>query len=247
MSVAKRVSEELDVELGEEVGYSIRFEDKFSDKTIIKYMTDGMLLREAITDPILNKYSIVILDEAHERTLATDILFGLMKEILQKRKDLKLIVMSATMDAKKFQDYFNAPMLDIPGRLFPVEIFYSLKPESDYFEAMVETAKHIHKHEKEGDVLIFLTGEEEIENGCLRLKQELKKYSKEYGNILVLPLYSSLPPHQQQRIFEKTPKGTRKFVLSTNIAETSITIDGVVYVIDTGFAKQKVNNLYLLL
>jgi pre-mRNA-splicing factor ATP-dependent RNA helicase DHX15/PRP43 len=147
MSVARRVSEELDVILGEEVGYSIRFEDCFSNKTLIKYMTDGMLLREAILDPLLNNYSIVILDEAHERTIATDILFGLMKEILPKRKDLKLVVMSATMDTKKFQDYFNAPILDVPGRMFPVEILYSKEPEDDYFEAVINTAIQIHKYE----------------------------------------------------------------------------------------------------
>ena len=126
MSVAKRVSEEMDVQLGEEVGYTIRFEDKTGPNTVLKYMTDGMLLREAMLDPELKKYGIVILDEAHERTLSTDILFGLLKEILQKRKDLKLIVMSATMNAEQFQTYFDdSPLLDIPGRMYPVEIYYT--------------------------------------------------------------------------------------------------------------------------
>jgi len=247
MSVARRVSEELDVKLGEEVGYSIRFEDVFSQKTLIKYMTDGMLLREAILDPLLNKYSIVILDEAHERTIATDILFGLMKEVLPKRKDLKLVVMSATMDTQKFQDYFNAPILDVPGRMFPVEILYSKEPEDDYFEAVIETAIQIHKYEKEGDILIFLTGEEEIENACNRLREEFYQM-KGTGDVNVLPLYSSLPPRQQQRIFDPAPPKNRhgipgrKIIISTNIAETSVTIDGIVYVIDAGLSKQKIYN-----
>lgn len=248
MSVARRVAEELDVNLGEEVGYSIRFEENYSNKTVIKYMTDGMLLREAISDPLLKKYGIVILDEAHERTLATDILFGLMKEILPKRKDLKLIVMSATMDTKKFQDYFEAPILDIPGRLYPVEILYTPKPCDDYFECAIETALNIHKHEKEGDILLFLTGEEEIENSCATLREEIRKLGKSVGYANVVPLYSTLPPHQQQKIFDAAPgrneKGIpgRKIIIATNIAETSITIDGIVYVIDPGFSKQKVYN-----
>jgi pre-mRNA-splicing factor ATP-dependent RNA helicase DHX15/PRP43 len=247
MSVARRVAEELDVELGEEAGYSIRFEDKYSEKTILKYMTDGMLLREAIQDPLLNRYAIIILDEAHERTLSTDILFGFMKEILPKRKDLKLIVMSATMDAKKFQDYFNAPLLEIPGRMFPVDILYSKTPEENYLEAAIETAKNIHRFEGEGDILLFLTGEEEIEQACNAIREELTPLrSKGYVN--VIPLYSTLPPSQQQRIFDPPPgknkEGVpgRKIIVATNIAETSITIDGIVYVIDPGFSKQKIYN-----
>ena len=148
MSVSKRVSEEMDVVLGEEVGYTIRFEDKSSAKTKLKYCTDGMLLREAMHDPLLERYSCVILDEAHERTLNTDVLFGLLKEIIAARKgklkislDLKVLIMSATMDAEKFQKYFDdAPLLDIPGRLHPVEVFYTLEAEKDYLEASVRTA-----------------------------------------------------------------------------------------------------------
>ncbi|RKP11305.1 P-loop containing nucleoside triphosphate hydrolase protein, partial [Piptocephalis cylindrospora] len=164
MSVAKRVADEMDVRIGTQVGYSIRFEDCTSPSTLLKYMTDGMLLREAMNDPMLSKYSAVILDEAHERTLSTDILMGLMKEVMVKRPDLKVIVMSATLDAGKFQNYFdNAPLLSVPGRTFPVEVFYTPEPERDYLEAAVRTVVQIHTCEPEGDILLFLTGEEEIE------------------------------------------------------------------------------------
>jgi len=140
MSVAKRVSEEMDVQLGNEVGYTIRFEDKTNERTLLKYMTDGMLLREAMSDPDLTNYGVIVLDEAHERTLSTDILFGLIKEILLRRKDLKVVVMSATMDAEKFQEYFEgAPLLDVPGRMFPVEVYYTPEPEDDYLLSSVKT------------------------------------------------------------------------------------------------------------
>ncbi|KAJ3045911.1 hypothetical protein HDV00_006177 [Rhizophlyctis rosea] len=254
MSVAKRVAEELDVNLGEEVGYSIRFEDATSPSTVLKYMTDGMLLREAMTDPLLERYSAIMLDEAHERTLSTDILMGLLKQISQNRKDLKIIVMSATLDAGKFQKYFNdAPLLVVPGRTFPVEIYYTPEPERDYLDAAIRTVLQIHTCEDPGDILVFLTGEEEIEDACRKIRAEGENLSRaspnSVGPLLVVPLYSSLPPAQQQRIFDdapapKIPGGApgRKVVVSTNIAETSLTIDGIVYVIDPGFSKQKVYN-----
>eukprot|EP01027_Heterolobosea_sp_BB2_P007011 GEZU01010493.1.p1 GENE.GEZU01010493.1~~GEZU01010493.1.p1 ORF type:complete len:563 (+),score=190.17 GEZU01010493.1:688-2376(+) len=206
-------------------------------------MTDGMLLSEAMGDPLLEKYSIIILDEAHERTLATDVLFGLFKEILKTRADLKLVVMSATLDAGKFQQYFdNAPLMSIPGRLFPVEIFYTPEPEKDYLEAALRTVIQIHLCEPPGDILLFLTGEEEIEDACRRITAEARNLGAEAGPLVTYPLYSSLPPAQQQKIFDPAPPGGRKCVVATNIAETSITIDGVVYVIDPGFSKQKVYN-----
>ena len=250
MSVARRVAEEMDVNLGEEVGYSIRFEDCCGPKTIVKFATDGMLLREAMTDPNLSQYSVVILDEAHERTLATDILFGLLKEIIPRRPDLKVVVMSATLEAEKFQDYFlDAPLIKVPGRLHPVEIFYTQEPERDYLEAAIRTVVQIHTFEPEGDVLLFLTGEEEIEDACKKITREIVQMGSKVGPIKVHPLYSSLPPQQQQKIFDPAPERRhpdgppgRKIIVSTNIAETSLTIDGIVYVIDPGFAKQKVYN-----
>jgi len=250
MSVAQRVADEMDCVLGQEVGYSIRFEDCSSSRTVLKYMTDGMLLREAMTDPLLERYGVILLDEAHERTLATDILMGLIKEVVKQRPDLKVIIMSATLDAGKFQGYFDdAPLMTIPGRTHPVEIFYTPEPERDYLEAAIRTVVQIHLCEEvEGDVLLFLTGQEEIDEACKRIKREVDNLGPDVGDMKVIPLYSTLPPNLQQRIFEAAPPNKpnggigRKVVVSTNIAETSLTIDGVVFVIDPGFSKQKVYN-----
>ena len=251
MSVANRVADEMDVRIGAQVGYTIRFEDKTSDATLLKYLTDGMLLREAMTDPLLSRYSVIILDEAHERTLATDILMGLLKQVLEKRGDsLKLVVMSATLDAAKFQDYFQkSPLMTVPGRMHPVEVFYLPKAADDYVESAVWTTMQIHLSEPEGDILLFLTGEDEIEEACRKINGEMTSAGVNQNHVSVIPLYSSLPPAQQQRIFDAAPvnrsgKGPpgRKIIVSTNIAETSLTIDGIVYVIDPGFSKQKVYN-----
>lgn len=208
MSVAQRVADEMDVELGQEVGYSIRFEDKTSSKTFLKYMTDGMLLREAMTDPQLERYSCIILDEAHERTLATDILMGLIKQVAERRPDLKIIVMSATLDAQKFQKYFNdAPLVAVPGRTHPVEIYYTPEYQKDYLESAIRTVLQIHASEPEGDILVFLTGEEEIEDAVKKISMEGDQLVREMntGPLKVYPLYGSLPPYQQQRIFEPAP------------------------------------------
>lgn len=239
MSVATRVSQEMGVKLGHEVGYSIRFEECTNDKTVIKYMTDGMLLREFLTEPNLESYSVLMIDEAHERTLHTDILFGLLKDLARARPDLKLIISSATMDAKKFGEYFDdAVIINVPGRRFPVDIYYTKAPEADYIEAAVLTALQIHITQENGDILVFMTGQEEIDAAKEMLQARTRGLGKSIGELLILPIYSTLPSDMQAKIFEKTPKGSRKIVLATNIAETSLTIDNIVYVIDCGFSKQ---------
>ncbi|GAA6062965.1 hypothetical protein JCM10212_005724 [Sporobolomyces blumeae] len=239
MSVAKRVAEEVGCRLGQEVGYTIRFEDCTSPETKIKYMTDGMLQRECLVDPDMSNYSVLMLDEAHERTIATDVLFGLLKKSLKRRPDLKLIVTSATLDAEKFSEYFfGCPIFTIPGRTFPVEILYTKEPEPDYLDAALITIMQIHLSEPPGDILLFLTGQEEIDTSCEILYERMKSLGPNVPDLIILPIYSALPSEMQSRIFEPAPPGARKVILATNIAETSLTIDGIYYVVDPGFVKQ---------
>ncbi|RCH94132.1 DEAH-box ATP-dependent RNA helicase prp22 [Rhizopus stolonifer] len=239
MSVAKRVAEEVGCRVGQEVGYTIRFEDCTSPETRIKYMTDGMLLRECLIDPEMSQYSVVILDEAHERTISTDVLFGLLKRAAKKRPDLKLVITSATLDADKFATYFNnCPIFTIPGRTYPVEVLYTKDPESDYLDAALITVMQIHLSEPPGDILLFLTGQEEIDTACEILFERMKALGNDVPELIILPVYSALPSEMQSRIFDPAPPGSRKVVIATNIAETSITIDGIYYVIDPGFVKQ---------
>ncbi|XP_015650435.1 pre-mRNA-splicing factor ATP-dependent RNA helicase DEAH1 isoform X2 [Oryza sativa Japonica Group] len=243
MSVAARVSQEMGVKLGHEVGYSIRFEDCTSEKTLIKYMTDGMLLREFLGEPDLASYSVVMVDEAHERTLSTDILFGLVKDISRFRPDLKLLISSATLDAEKFSDYFDsAPIFKIPGRRYPVEVHYTKAPEADYIDAAIVTVLQIHVTQPPGDILVFLTGQEEIETIDEILKHRTRGLGTKIAELLICPIYANLPTELQAKIFEPTPEGARKVVLATNIAETSLTIDGIKYVVDPGFCKIKSYN-----
>ncbi|KAI2624139.1 ATP-dependent RNA helicase DHX8 [Hypoxylon sp. NC1633] len=219
MSVAKRVAEEVGCQLGQEVGYTIRFEDYTSPATKIKYLTDGMLEREILIDPDLKRYSVIMLDEAHERTIATDVLFALLKKTVKRRSDLKII----------FSAYFNeCPIFTIPGRTFPVEILYSREPESDYLDAALVTVMQIHLTEPPGDILVFLTGSEEIDTSAEILYERMKALGPGVPELIILP----------SRIFDPAPPGSRKVVIATNIAETSITIDHIYYVVDPGFVKQ---------
>ena len=243
MSVAARVATEVGAKLGAEVGYSIRFEDCTSDKTVLKYLTDGMLLREFLSEPDLASYSCMMVDEAHERTLHTDVLFGLVKDIARFRPELKLLISSATLDAEKFSEYFDfAPIFRIPGRRYPVDILYTKAPEADYLHAAATTALQIHATQPPGDVLIFLTGQEEIEACEELLRQRTRGLGSKIGELVLAPIYANLPSDMQARIFEPTPPGARKVVIATNIAETSLTIDGIKYVIDPGFCKQNAYN-----
>jgi pre-mRNA-splicing factor ATP-dependent RNA helicase DHX38/PRP16 len=247
MSVAKRVSEEMETELGDKIGYAIRFEDVTGPNTVIKYMTDGVLLRETLKDSDLDKYRVVVMDEAHERSLNTDVLFGILKKVVARRRDFKLIVTSATLNAQKFSNFFGSvPIFNIPGRTFPVNILYSKTPCEDYVEAAVKQAMTIHITSPPGDILIFMTGQDEIEAACFSLKERMEQLvsssSREITNLLILPIYSQLPADLQAKIFQKPEDGARKCIVATNIAETSLTVDGIYYVIDTGYGKMKVFN-----
>lgn len=240
ISVAKRVAEETKTKVGGLVGYSVRFDECTSVNTRIKYMTDGMLLKECLTDRTLANYGVVMLDEAHERTIHTDVLFGLMKEILATKSEIKVIVTSATLQQEKFAEFFfDCPVLRIPGRTFPVETVYATKAFNDYLEASIHAVLTLHSTEPmPGDILLFLTGQDDIDTACEVLYQKAKAIENRYGKLIVLPIYSTLPTEQQSMIFEETPTGCRKVVVATNIAETSITIDGIRYVVDPGFVKE---------
>lgn len=270
VTVAKRVAEECNDHIGKKVGYSIRFDDSTSNATRIKYMTDGLLLREALLDPLLSKYSVIVVDEAHERTVHTDVLLGLLKKVQHSRANtnkngktllghsqnvtikecqgircapLKLIIMSASLDAKCFSDYFGgAKAVHIQGRQYPVDILYTYQPESDYMDATLVTIFQIHLEEGPGDILAFLTGQEEIESLERLIHERARLFPPESSKICVTPIYSSLPSEQQMNAFKPAPAGTRKVVLATNIAETSVTIPGIKYVIDPGMVKARAYN-----
>ena len=249
MSVAKRVSEEVaamvkdagkreltpEIDgLGGTVGYSIRFEDQTNEHTVIKYMTDGVLLRESLRDPDLNKYAAIIMDEAHERSLNTDVLFGVLRKVAARRSDLKLIVTSATLSADVFSDFFGGvPVFRIPGRTFPVETYFAKSVQEDYVMAAVKQTLQIHFNSPPGDILIFMTGQEDIEGTCTVLAEKMESLGDEHNSkpLLVLPMYSQLPADLQAKIFDAAPDGVRKCIVSTNVAETSLTVDGIKYVI----------------
>ncbi|GJY22960.1 probable pre-mRNA-splicing factor ATP-dependent RNA helicase DEAH9 isoform X1 [Tanacetum coccineum] len=270
-SVAARLAEEMGVTLGEEVGYTIRFEDVTNpDLTRIKFLTDGVLLREMMDDPLLSKYrccdlyfcyfdisvnnkcvfdikmiffSVIMVDEAHERSLATDILLGLLKKIQRRRPELRLIIASATIEAKSMAEFFHTrkrrpqlegedhgpqtepAILSVEGRGFNVQIFYIEEPVSDYLRATVSTVMSIHNKEPMGDILVFLTGQDDIDAAVQLITDEAQNSGKSSLGMIVLPLYSGLTRADQDLIFSPSPRGKRKVVISTNIAETSLTLE----------------------
>lgn len=223
MSVAKRVAEEMNSKLGDTVGYAIRFEDQTSENTLIKYMTDGILLRESMGQPDLEQYSAIIMDEAHERALNTDVLMGLLKKVLARRRDLKLIVTSATMNAERFSQFYgNAATFYIPGRTFPVDVLFSKTACEDYVDSAVKQTLAIHLSQPQGDVLVFMTGQEDIEITCQVLQERLDQLDNP-PPLAILPIYSQLPADLQAKIFQRSENNVRKVIVATNIAETSLT------------------------
>ncbi len=236
--------------VGEEVGYSIRFEDVTSAKTKIRFLTDGMLLREALVDPLLSRYSVIMVDEAHERSLSSDILLGLLKKIKRKRPELRIIVSSATLQAETFVKFFAAngqsdldcQVVSLQGRAYPVDILHLEEPADDYIEKAVDTAFNIHTQEPDGDILVFLTGREEIERATQLLSERAAHLHPKAQSLQPLPLFAGLTTEEQMYVFEPAVENTRKVILATNIAEASVTIDGIVYVIDTGYVKLRTFN-----
>lgn len=235
-NLAIRVAEEQRCAVGDEVGYKYRCCDKTSNATMIKYCTDGTLTRECLSANLLDTYSVIILDEAHERKTDTDVLLGYLKREAKKRPKLRVIVSSATLEAEKFSRFFeNAPIFTIEGRTFQVETFYRPMPVTDYFNAAIATVIYIHSSQKPGDILLFLTGREEID----RADEVFKDNSRLVPNLEVFKCYSTLDIAEQEKVFHPVQTGCRKLVISTNLAETSMTIPGIFYVIDTGYTKTK--------
>lgn len=235
--------------VGQEVGYSIRFEDVTSAKTRIKFLTDGLLLREALVDPLLSRYSVIMVDEAHERSLSSDLLLGILKKIRRKRPELRIVVSSATLDAESFLRFFSTSddasnidpaigtVFHLGGRMYPVDVHYLAEPAENYIEKAIQTVFDIHTQESDGDILLFLTGREEIDTVMQEIADRLLDMQPQASRLLAVPLYAGLPTDQQMAVFEPSPTNTRKVVVATNIAEASVTISGIAYVIDCGFVK----------
>ncbi|XP_055513656.1 probable ATP-dependent RNA helicase DHX40 isoform X1 [Leucoraja erinacea] len=263
ISVALRVAEEMGCNPGRTVGYQVRFDDCTSEDTTIKYMTDGCLLREILHDPGLNRYSVVVLDEAHERSLSTDILFGLLKSLSAlsttpsvREVPLKVVVMSATLETEKLSEFlYGCPIFHVSGRTYPVkELFCDLIGPKDKLgmglvKEVVSVTLDIHMNESEGDILVFLTGQSEIERACDSLFQKGESIDYQYDvrdgsveGLLILPLYGSMSTDQQRKVFLPAPHHIRKCIVATNIAATSLTIDRIRYVVDCGFVKQLNHN-----
>lgn len=254
------MADEVGCEVGKEVGYSIRFEDFTSASTRIKFLTDGLLIREALVDPLLSRYSVIMVDEAHERSISTDILLGLLKKIRKKRPELRIIISSATLQAEEFLKFFISSsdeqaeganesesnklgtVVSLEGRTFPIDTLYLETPTEDYVEKAVGTVFDIHTQEGPGDILVFLTGREEIDKAVQMVAERAPQLEAKHGPLQMLPLYAGLTTEEQMYVFDKPPEGTRKVVFSTNIAEASVTIDGIVFVVDCGFVKLRAYN-----
>ncbi|MEZ4302828.1 MAG: helicase-related protein, partial [Polyangiaceae bacterium] len=231
-SLAARVASELGVELGREVGYQIRFNDRTGPQTYVKLMTDGILLAEMQTDPLLRQYDTLIIDEAHERSLNIDFLLGYLKRILPQRPDLRVIVSSATLEIERFSAFFGrAPVLQVSGRTYPVDVLHRppREDEGDLATLVANAVVEVTELDPRGDILVFLPGEREIREAMDELS------SRSLRHTVLLPLHGRLPQAEQQRVFQSFSE--RRVVLATNVAETSITIPGIVYVIDSGVAR----------
>ncbi|CAI4045175.1 hypothetical protein N7582_003456 [Saccharomyces uvarum] len=244
INLATRVAQEHGCRLGDQVGYSVRFDNTTTARTRLKYLTDGMLLRELMMNNNLKEYSVIIIDEAHERTVLTDLILGFLKSLIQgPRPDLKIIVMSATLQAEKFSEFFNnAPILFVEGRKFDVTQYYLRAPTDDIVDAVIRCCIQINQGEQLGDVLCFLPGQEEIDK-AVTIMEKIAKYVSDETSVPLLvpyPLYAALPPVQQALVFTPVKGFKRKIIFSTNIAETSVTISGVKFVVDSGLRKVKV-------
>ncbi|KAM0754168.1 P-loop containing nucleoside triphosphate hydrolase protein [Meredithblackwellia eburnea MCA 4105] len=276
ISVAQRVAEEVGCIIGEDVGYNIRFESMSTPDTKILYLTDGMLFREILVDPLLSRYSVIMVDEAHERSIYTDLLLGVLKKIRRVRPSLRIIISSATIDAASFVDFFNsqppssstlssglkpsddhlpppakksrwdskdkapkddAIMFRLEGKAFPVEIAYLEEPTADLVQTVVETVYSIHLQHPPGDVLVFLTGREEIDRCLQSLADNMARLPMGAPELLPLALHSGLSTELQMAVFDPAPSQTRKVIVSTNVAEASVTIEGIKYVVDSGLVK----------
>ncbi|KAI6649526.1 Pre-mRNA-splicing factor ATP-dependent RNA helicase DHX15-like isoform X2 [Oopsacas minuta] len=257
ISLAQRVAQEMDVYLGEEVGYAVRFDHYAGPKTALTYVTDGILLRHAMTDNRLSSYDVIILDEVHERRLISDILLGVVKDVLLSRPDVRVIIMSATLNIKQFCEFFDdCPHMHIPGKTYPIDIIYSPKvlPRAMFnnfdkkrfppyvFDAINVILEICLAQKTEGDILVFVTGRDEIDFICQYIEFTRVDYMDSMLGIEVIPLYADLPYSRQQRIFTPSPKSAfghlaRKCIVSTNIAESAITIEGIGFIVDTGKVK----------
>ncbi len=241
-AMADRVAEELETPLGELVGYQVRFREKLNKHGIIKFMTDGILLAETTHDRNLNAYDTIIIDEAHERSLNIDFLIGYLKQLLKRRRDLRIIITSATIDTEKFAAHFDAPVIEVSGRSYPVEVVYQPLDEDeepgqvasqvksrDLYAGVSKAVKKLNRIDARGDILVFFSGEREIHEAGDYLRKQNFRHTE------ILPLYARLPVADQRRVFH--PGTARRIILCTNVAETSLTVPRIRFVIDTGFAR----------